>query len=290
MSFQTIHQILSQPLLVDSPYRNVSHHTRSVFWITPADTSRWTGFTLENILAAYGDILGRTETNPPRARNDFAIRSLPSVKRMVVNYFHGLLPQPLEAGRQGLASRLGLGMGPIDMRQFGQVGAGRPLTMVTSGDEPLVIGAVRMQSDWSSEDPKGTQLFDQLLGYANQGSTRYGFAVTDAEFVVTQAYRHGDGMAIQYHTIPIDASGMDELTPALALWCLAMMALNRHHRAPVAEEETCSFNTWYKDIRDKGQVTYIHYLSGAVRATEPPQEGLKVLDMTEEPKSSSPSA
>lgn len=148
-----------------------------------------------------------------------------------------------------------------------------------------------MKADWSTEDPNGTQLFSQLLGYANQGGTCYGFAVTDAEFVVTQAYRHGAGMAIQYHAIPIDASGMDELTPALALLCLAMMALNRHHRAPVAEEETYSFNTWYKDLRDKDQVTYQHYLPGAVRTTEPPREGLQVLILTEEePESSFPSA
>ncbi|KAH7368622.1 hypothetical protein B0T11DRAFT_316747 [Plectosphaerella cucumerina] len=277
----TIHQILARGLCIDAAPEMRAHHPRAQFWIPAASASPWEGFTLKAILAAYGDILEGTTMATP---NDMTIRvfnveRLANIKDMLAVYIHRLMPQPLEIGRKCLAPRLGLRLDarPIEVTQNPQVGPGRPPMMLRYDGQPLVIAAVRTRSDWSSQNPHGTGLFDQLLGYANEGSTRYGFAATDAEFVVTQTYTVNDEMAIRYHAIPIDASGIDQVTPALALWCLAMMALNPHHRTPGPEEETYSFNTWYVDVRENGEVTYMHHLSRVVRSTIPPIEGRRLL-------------
>jgi hypothetical protein len=275
----TLHQVLARGLSLRVEPSRPTCYRPGLFWIPPTLASAWEGFTLDNIMAAYGDILERptVDVSDVGAANPFKIASLNDVRDMMEGLFHSTMPRPLETGRQRLASRLGLGPDPIKMSQTVYVGAGRPTMTLRSNRLPLIAGAVRMGWEWSSETPLAALLFDQLLGYANEGNTRYGFAATDAEFVVTQAYKVDNGMGIRYHAIPIDASGMDRLTPALALWCLSMMALNPHHRTPGPEEETYSFNTWYVDVRESGEVTYMHHLSRVVRSTIPPSEGLHLL-------------
>lgn len=279
MPAPTIYQVLAQEVSIYEWDLSPTHHGHANSWITPTFITPWSDFNLANIIAAYGDILKNPATEVSGISTNFKISNLADIKDMEAGFFHCLLTPPLEAGLEALAPRLGLDSGSFPISRNRQIGTVRPPSSFSCNGQTMIVGAMRTSIDWSSENPGAVLLFDQLLGYANQSCTRYGYAVTDKEFVATQAYLDDhDNMAIRYSAIPLSNSGTEQLTPALALWCLAMMALSPYHHAPAHHTSTHRMNTWYRDERPDGSVTYMHHLSYAVRTTLPPLEGVDLLD------------
>ncbi|EHL03767.1 hypothetical protein M7I_0119 [Glarea lozoyensis 74030] len=71
----------------------------------------------------------------------------------------------------------------------------------------------------------------------------------------------GDSKA-EYKSIPWGAASPTALTMNLAIWALAMFALNEGHRPIRSREETLPLNVWWKDVAADGSLTYEHHLTG----------------------------
>lgn len=249
----------------------------------------WDDLTLSNVIYAYADILDQEHPGQPTYSglvhvNDIA--TVPDVKQMEADFLHHLLEPSLVQGGEVIASRLSTsnatttGLTRLEIRRDCRIGLAQPSTAFFWGAQMLVLGAARRDADWdflpwASDRGHPTA---QLAGYSTNANTRYAYSITEAGITLCQYYlvpgTHGQ-LGVRCKVVPLDAHGIDTLTPGLALWAVAMMAMNESHRSIVGVKETARLDQWIALFNVKKQAVYKNVVSGRERKLLP--DGGKVL-------------
>lgn len=234
-----------------------SNYFPGAYCMPVGKVSEWEDLTLTNVLYAYGHVLSEPFTG---TMIDLASLHIPyllnitTIREMERGWLHRLLPQPLNQGLNALTGNQGTSA--ILIRQDYQLPGPRPGSAITlrspdGHSEALVLGASRPQADWES-GPFTHQFhpLSQAAGYGNRGGTRYTYIVTEANIIFCQIYLLDEDHAtpqygVRYRSIPLAASGVDALTPALALWTVAMMAVGPSSRRVETLDNTARLNSWF---------------------------------------------
>ncbi|EPE29834.1 hypothetical protein GLAREA_00994 [Glarea lozoyensis ATCC 20868] len=250
--------------------------------------SAWDDFNYDNIIAALGNILDHGPVES-RVKEDVGgsqldIEDEDDIDRISDHWFYEVTNKPLKFGSLQLLQQLGMEEVNVSFRLKGAklkdpVNDNKllPDWVVYQHSEPnktnIVVGDSKCSTKWCSDRNKNIPKIEvqwmwpmrQIGSYCKFGGTRYSFIVTPEEIVVARFYLDhsmNDADRAEYKSIPWGAASPTALTMNLAIWALAMFALNEGHRPIRSREETLPLNVWWKDVAADGSLTYEHHLTG----------------------------
>lgn len=252
------------------------------------ELSYWGDFTYENIMASFGNLLtsGTIEADVTAMRqgSPFEIHNEKSIYKVMEVWNLCICRDVLKVGAAQIQAQLGLPRTDITMRvqekELRAPGFKKPLEpdfciyAKDSQETVLVWGENKLSSKWKSDKEALPAIwrknwiwpFRQLATYLVTSNTRYGCLLTPDELVVVRLYsippQNGVKHNLQWASIPWESAGRDRLTVNIGLWAMAMMALNDDHRAIVDQTEVLPLNVWWKEKDDKGDIIYVHHLTG----------------------------
>lgn len=286
----TLHEILtySNPALrLDDQQSGAVTRSQLYKDILEEDITDWGDFTYENITAAYGHLFDigpiTSEAYPDLRGTPTEIEKESHVDNLGTLWNAQICRYPLKRGAERVLRDLGLEQQDISLRHDGKSSvdlgsdskAKAPDWSIYIRDESktvIVWGDSKCSSKWASDPanlPPGFRSnflwpYRQLLTYCVNDSMRYGFILTPEELVATRVVQGSQQRwRIQYKSIPWRSSGAT-LTVNLAIWALAMMALNEGHRPIRSEADTLPLDVWWRDGTEME-----HHLSGR-RVTQLP--------------------
>lgn len=277
----------------DQPTGNVTQNKLYVY-LRPADISIWEDFTFENIEAAYAHLfpIGPIQSDAlhPFPRGSPAYITTEASVDNISQLWSSLICRfPLKRGCERLQADLGLNrveisMGAKKLYSYPPQGgkAFEPdwgIYLNTTPKTALVWGDNKCSSKWKS-DPNVSRLasnrvwaFRQIATYCYNENTRYSYIVTPDELAAIRVVKDPTASGnhrVQYKSIPWSHHGPNVLTMNLAIWALAMMAVNEEHRPILPIHQNLPLNLWWQDMNHQtGEGFFQHHLSGRILQTLP---------------------
>ncbi|KAM7219530.1 hypothetical protein V8F06_005085 [Rhypophila decipiens] len=297
MESDTILAVLTQkPPDLNREREGTGRNTRGPFWVDVADTdvSLWHDFTFETIMAAYGDLLGRTAPGDPRRRiraEDMSLSDCDIVCEDAMDFFfHGWFGKVVKGCMKdtpSLACDLDPAISrgkPEDESDGTKAKAFNPdwLIHVHPDGQVFVVGESKLDSKWKSQwsssfsgpgkrlktDHQAERIWPirQIATYCNRANTRYGFLFTPLELVAVRVSNIpttslSTSCGVEYRSVPYANWGGQKLTVSLALWALAMMGANENVRNCALKRQYVSLGSWSRQ-RGTGSNKLVHCLSG----------------------------
>ena len=301
----TILEVLTQP----NPHLVLTYQKRGPLTKNPAyikledpdiSTSAWDDFTYQNIVAALGNLLDyglvTSVIEDDIGGSQRGIETEEDVDRIGDHWIRAVIKGPLKYGSRRVLQQLRVEEDEHDMNELSfrlkgvdlvdPMGKKRfkPDWWMFQQKKPatnIVFGDSKCSTKWCSDTSRGlpSKTTDwiwpmrQIGTYCYQGETRYAFIMTPRELVVARFYLHQQNAIpsrVEIKSIPWEAGGSpNELTMNLALWALAMFALNKDHRDINSRDETLPLNLWWKVEDATGATFYEHHLTGRRLSTLP---------------------
>jgi len=257
-------------------------------------TSTWDDFNYENVVAALGHLLDYGAVNS-MATDDVKdsqtqINKEEDIDRLGDHWFTEVVYEPLKYGTVQTLKQLGVEETNVSFRLKG-VELNNPVEdsrlnpdwwiyQHTKPETTIVVGDSKCSSKWCSNIAKSPAKgrawlwpMRQVGSYCKYGKTRYAFIITPEELVAARFYtdkEDGNANRVEFKSIPWEAGAPNELTMNLAIWALAIFALNEGHRPVMDRSETLPLNVWWKDRDEAGAVSYEHHLTGRKMTSLPP--------------------